>query len=448
MASGLISVWKCSGESLPANNGNIVKTVIQGTKMIVAMCESEFVQVHCSVGAALKRILAVTLDNSTVTAHIQRENAVVVVTSQKDASSLVSSLVKVVESLLHLKLQLSWQFTLDVVRNTFDSFRSFGAPSNPRISAVLSSLVVRLADINQALESLTIQLPGDIVLALENALGSALRCFGVEQFLKLVPLVSSSSSPEQVREWVVKLLQKFTKQMPCLLSDFALRILPVAGQCKKQILKLEQQPQSSKVASQIEALHDRINQLWSLLPSFCTYCTPPDLQSSFPKLATIFVGVFNDDKFQSLVPHILTTLASLATLAGDQISSGMSALSLSSSPQSAILQQHANTFLPLMMKYIEGIDIGDWRFKISLNCFSLWIDLSSPSLRVNIAKKLLQLILTSTADPSTSGKAAATWLTLLVAFIPRMTEDMVVFVYKAVRPLLLMNVRLFSHHLR
>ena len=469
LASGVI--YLCKSEQL--KGASMSATVLRIVESLSDLCESDFLQVHCAVGAALKRINSVVLDEKAISQLLLSKSpespqklileGVSFPTTKKGSghAEFVPSLLHRIESLLQLKLQLSWPFTLDVIRSLFDTFKNCGAPTKPDLSSVLGPIVTKLADIYQAVESLLIKVEPGVQVALEDTLGSALRCCGVSQFLKFVPFLpreASSASPENIREWVISVMHKHLRLMPCQLADFALSVLPAAGACKKLILEMEKPAaaavsagQSKGSQSKVKLLLTRINQLWSLLPDFCIYSIPRDLQTAFPKLCEIFERVFVDETFRSLIPHILTALTllgkSVNPSSGEESTSILSNMSLQSTASSApvtVLKGKADHFLMFFLKYIEGVDIGEARFQTAVEFIAVWIRLASPSTVASISKKLLQLILSSTAgsapasNPSSSTTASA-WMAVLLAIIPCLSESLVVLTYKTVRPLLLMT---------
>ena len=460
-------VYLCKAEggiSFSSSKKNLSGTVLNIVKALSISCESEFLQVHCAVGAALKRIISVVLDekalsnfahSDTIKSSEEEKLRVDIISRQqkKSAPEFVPALLTHIEQLLQLKLQLSWPFTLDVIRSLFETFRSCGTSTTPKLCNLIRPVVVKLADVYQAVETLVIKVEGPVQISLEDTLGSALKCCGIPHFLKIVPfLPSDESSPENLREWVISIMHKYVKSVPCQLSDFAMCVLPQAGACKKSILELEHQQTMSTAAgatksidSKLKLLHTRINQLWSLLPDFCAFAIPRDLQFSFPKICEIFEGIFRDEKFQSVVPHILTTLIILgkSVIPASNDLHTFSSLNLQSTlPASApltVLRAKADSLLPLLLMYIEGIDIGEARFQATVECIAVWIKLASSAAVSSISKKLLQHILTSTAgsatDASTSSAVAA-WIAVLLAIIPCLAESLVVLTYKTVRPLL------------
>lgn len=457
-------VYLCKAEgsvSFSSIESNLSGTVLNIVKALSISCESEFLQVHCAVGAALKRIISVVLDEKTLTHFVQSDNmkssgeeklrldVISKLQKKKTVPEFIPSLLTHIEQLLQLKLQLSWPFTLDVVRSLLETFKNCGSSTNPKLCNLIRPIVVKLADVYQAVESLVIKVEGPVQISLEDTLGSALKCCGVPQFLKIVPfLPSEDSSPENLREWVISIMHKYVKLMPCQLSDFAMCVLPSAGACKRSILDLEHQQTvgtTKLVESKLKLLYTRINQLWSLLPDFCTFSTPRDLQSSFPKICEIFEGIFSDEKFQSVIPHILSTLITLgkSVIPGSNDVHVFSNLSLQSAlPASApltVLRSKADSLLPLLLKYIEGIDIGEAKFQATVECIAVWIKLASSGAVSSISKRLLQLILTSTAGSATgssTSSSVAAWIAVLLAIIPCLSESLVVLTYKTVRPLL------------
>ena len=170
---------------------------------LIAGCETEFTQIHCAVGSALKRLITGCLQGMTVSSS---------------PGGTVSKVVSALETLLQLKYQHSWLYVMDAIRSLFDRFKSDEAKT------VLCNIVSKIADLYQAICNSALQVDAGVEVALGDTLGSALRSCGFTNFLTIVPL-RDAMSPLYVgidvsREWILKILHSNLKMMRCRLADF------------------------------------------------------------------------------------------------------------------------------------------------------------------------------------------------------------------------------------
>ena len=108
------------------------------------------------------------------------------------------------------------------------------------------------------------------------------------------------------------------------------------------------------------------------------------------------------------------------------------------SPEFPVMREYAASLLPRLASIIETLDVSDRRHQGSLQCLTVWSSLAEKSLVSAIAKKLLQQLLVSTGavDNSELNNKAAGWLSIVLAIAPYLSQQMVVLVYRTIRPLL------------
>ena len=364
------------------------------------LCESEFSQVHCAVGNALKRIFNAVVDRN-------------MFNTQQDYL-LVKKMVQELNNLLQLKYQLSWIYILDVIRNLFDLFRNIRVDQSHEI---VIPLISRLADVYQSIEMNVIEVSPEIHISFGDAIGSAIKFSGLSRFLKTVPIHSTNGVIDD-REWIFNLLHKHLKLIPCHLVEFGNTILPLIGKCNLAIKATS----PSFSPSQVKLVHTRMMQLWSLLPDFFQHSIPADIGPCFPKLAIIMEEIFNEEVYCDIVPHVVVTLHLLAKEVVGQ------------PQQLAAVSPYCGTFLPLLLKTVETMDIGDPRFPSAVECIGSWAKISTPTLVTAISKKLLQLLLTA-------GDGNAVWMSVMLVVIPYLSDSLIVLLFKTVRPLLSLSER-------
>ena len=390
---------------------------------LVAGCETEFTQIHCAVGSALKRLITSCMND---------------VSTPGSSNATVHKVVQAVETLLQLKYQHSWLYVMDAIRSLFDRYKGDEAKS------ILSNLVRKLADLYQAIYSTALQVDAGVEVALGDTLGAALRSCGFTNFLAIIPLRDSSSPAyvgiDTAREWMLNILHSNLKMMRCRLADFGSTVLPLASACSQAVQHPERYT-LSEVA--VQGVYNRILQLWSLFPEFIS-AGPTDVASSFPKLVKILEAAMKDTKYPEILPHIVVGLTHLAKGARDRCpnpeSTSLGVTVGKDTPELATLREYAQVFVPAVLTYLEGASVGDSRFQSGVQFIAAWAGASPPALLVAVSKKLLQLLLTSTgAVGATDSEAASVWMAVVQAIIPHMPEAMVTLLYRTVRPLLSVN---------
>ena len=450
LASGLICIRK-------QNRPLVMDLLDPIVRELIAQSESDFIQVHCAVGAALKRVLSVVFERPALVRT--KHTAAAVSEEEGRLQAVLDSLAGIFE----IKYVPAWLYVMDAIRTLFDTFRMNGRPA-----AALRSTIESLARMLQALELRAIQVDASVHIALTDSLVAALRCCGFKQFLDMVPLLptatsaattapSSSCSSSSIgaeegliptnREWVLDFLLKHVKGMPCSLADFGNCILPIASRYN------DRAKSSTADEERMKGLQKRMVQLWSLLPEMCVLHVT-DVVESFPRLVPILERLFMNPEYpQQLSPIIVMTLLNLAKGVRQRCprassSSSSSSNSSSNNNDSTVaaaaavtteldaLRSMAFKFLPLVLQYIESIAIGDPKFQDGVSCISAWSDIAPSALVSTISRKLLQLVLSTTAAEGPENIAAAGWMSVMVAIIPLLSESLIQLLFRSIRPLL------------
>ena len=423
-------------------------TVVQVGMVLVSRCESEFSQIHCAVGTALKRLIGTCVDDRAVAEALQIAEA----TSAASAvdSSCVGQLVTVIQSLLHLRNQPAWVFVMDAVRSLLECIPG-------RAGAVLlRGVVERLADIYHAISTGVMVAPSaGVDICVRDALGAALRCLTVEHFLAIVPLrlstspqVDPTSDLDTSRDWVLSILHANLKLMPCRLGDFQAIVLRDAKIFNAAVLS--ESRRATLKSSQLSILHTRVVQLWSLLPSFCastTGSTPTDLAEAFPPLISTLDGAMKDSTYPELMIPILSALSTITlnlrdkypTLCARGRNDHNQAITLPAELD-VMRNQGAKVFIPSLLALLDHFDVSDVaHFQAIVRCVAGWAGIAPASLVTTVSKKLLQLLLASSqteAVTATTSTAAASWMAVLLALIPFQSDQMATLLYRTIKPLL------------
>ena len=432
LASGLVALRK-------KDIGMMKRVLPSVTAAILIGCDAEFIEVHSAVGSALKRIIGGCIEENMIREAMQERSV-----GASTFSTALNLFIVTLEGVMQLRYQGTWLYVMDSMRSLFDSLNQEHA------SLLLMDTVVKLAEIFQAVEGGRVEVMPGVQVAVADTMGSALKSFGLVRFLSVVPL-RLHTSPEYIgvddeREWLLTLLHSNLKLMHCDVSEFGQTILTAARSCSSAIkASLQGGVGAPRLTDQQrEKMRKRVLQLWSLFPASC-YIGPRDIPQSFPKLAPILAGAMKDNTYPELLGHIIIGLANIAK--GARTRCPVS-LSLPPSPGSTpshvdssevqTLQSHASTFLPLLLSSLETLDIGDIRFQNGVVAIAAWAAIAPKSLVTNVAKKLLQMLLASTGevqDPETNARAAG-WMSVVLSIVPYLQPQMILLLYKTIRPLL------------
>jgi ribosomal RNA-processing protein 12 len=439
-------------------------------------CEGDFVQINDAVGTAFKRIVGECIDSSMVQAAVGGSSS----SGASSAGSFVTIMVEALEEVMQIKYKTAWLHVLGAARKLFEVLAQLGAPGSSPGDCV-SPLISQLAGIYQLVEAGSFTVDASTHLALGETLGAALRACGFVSFLEIVPLRASSSTPEylaidEAREWLLPLLHSNLKLMRCNLSDFAVIVLPMIGACKEAAANPTEYQLSTSQAALVKV---RVMQLFSLFPDFC-HRNPADLTTFLPRIMPELVETLKAEGKDALnnAQHILTGMAQLANTVhaasggtvykSSSTNEGTDELMLGGgddgalappgqgradfrrieTPDYMVVNKQANTALPAILTFLERIRIGDPSFASAVRCVSAWASVSPAPLVTAISKKLMQLLLQSTAPSlavgSNSGDAAASWMSITLAMVPHLPVPMVHILYKTIKPLLSVNESISS----
>lgn len=432
LSSGIVTLHKI--------NRTVAHTVaLQSVTILVKLCESEFTQVHTSVGAALKRILCTVFDATMITGSSVATSVgtAPIAASVMSEQKLMQDMLTAFESLLQLKYQYSWLYVLDCARSMFEMFKR-----NRGNHALLSGIVKKLAEVYQAVEFSLITLDPTVHMSLGETLGSALKCAGVVSFLTMVPLLppESRDSLATFREWVLRILHDNIVDTPCQLAHFQSTVLPIAKIYSQALTTAHLDAKAAAI------YRNRVLQLWSLFPDFCVFhCT--DIVATFPGMVKMLTAIFNDPRYVEIVPHVINGLTHLARGVRER-----SPATATKSTEYQALQSQSPIIVPALLKYIEDIDFGDKTFQSAVNAVTAWIAISTSQLTTSVSKKLLQLVLlkSSGARDSAGDDAASTvstyaaaedaeaskWMAVVLSIVPYHSEAIVQLLFRTVRPLI------------
>ena len=412
---------------------------------LLMRCEADYTQIHCAVGTALKRIIRSCIDSTLV-----RENAQLMKMSttfgRDGVSSPLNSFFDNLLEVLQLRYQNAWIYILDAVRALFQQVTG----DDGRL--LLARFVEKIADIYQAITAGFIQVPTSVDLALKETLGTALKSLGVVHFLQVVPFrvnpaaaFDATTDMDSSRDWLINILHSNVKSMPCRLCDFHDTILVTAKVYNSEVKK------SATGSPNLQFLRTRVIQLWSLFPSFCAGRVT-DIAGNFERFVPILQGAMTDAMYPEILSHVVGGLTLLAKGARERCPGLMNALALERSGDATAadglsleivtLRKFSSHFLPTLVTLIESLDSSDnTRFQPILQCISAWTSISPQNMITKLSKKLLQLLLTSSAMDAKAGAQSnagnsAAWMAVILTMIPHLSNPMVVLLYRTIKPLL------------
>lgn len=455
---------------LHKRDAHLARTLLKKTcQALTTGCEGEFVQIHDAVGAGFKRIVGECISGVMVREALQAEEN----KDKEREKSFVCVVVQALEELLQIKYMAAWLHALGASKKLFETVMYLSGDGTSS-GVLVEPLVRQLAGVYQLAEARSIVVDVSTHLAMGETLGVALRCVGFAGFLEIVPLRAGAATPDYMaidtaREWILPLLHTNLKLMRCSLCDFATIVLPMVEICRDAAARpaeLQLNP------SQVALVKARIMQLLSLFPDFCHLGTS-DLIFFFPRLLPELVAALQNGSKDGMnsAQHILTGIAQLAnvvheasggtvykssslTAAGDQdlslgdLEGGTGGATKRTivdftrveTPEYKALSGHAHTVLPAILSFLERSSIGDPSFASAVRCVSAWTSVSPTSLVTVISKKLLQLLLQSTAPSLSVGPnkadAGASWMAITLAVVPYLPAPMIHILYKTIRPLL------------
>jgi ribosomal RNA-processing protein 12 len=413
--------------------------VVQVSALLLSRCESEFSQIHCAVGVALKRIISACLDSSSPSSLAVKELVSVVEMGSHTIllEHPIGQFIDVMKGVLHLRFQHAWMFILDPIRTLFSQLPGHTG------KVLLPDLVRMVADIYHAISTGVMTVSTGVDLSVRDTLGAIFRSLTLEHFLVLVPFRHANqtltSDLDTSRDWMINILHANLKLVPCKLQDFLSLVLPVAKDLNAIIRSSRsqslQRPQLND--SQLSILRTRVIQLWSLFPSFCssTFGAPLDVATAFPPLVPILDAVMKDPDYPELLHYVVTGLTALATSVKEKYSVPLAILP---KDLEALQSKGAPIFIPSLLSILEGVDVStdSAKFQPTVTCVSAWAAVAAPGLVTKVSKRLIQLLLSSTNAESTNESTASSWLAVILALIPYQTEQMIMLLYRTIKPLL------------
>lgn len=413
LASGIVYLHKKSPQACYSLLESAVVVLVDG-------CNAEFTQIHCAVATALKRIIGQCFDEeltrSAIEASIKKNNG-----QGNPLINVISS----ISDMCQMRYKHTWLYVMSTIHALFDKFKGNEA------AQLLNTLILKLADIYQAIDKGIMQVEPGVFVILEDTIGASLQSCGVINFLTLMPLRAPQTPKhfgiDESSQWLLKIMHANLKHMPCNLADFGNQILSAAIECNKAV----QAPEKYAITEpQAQILRNRVLQLWSLFPGFCYY-RPLDIVQSIPRMMIVVDGVLKDSNYPELHPYVITGLTHLANGARERCPGTID------TPEIGALKVYAQSFMQTMLAILESMDVRDSQFQSCIQCISAWSSIAPPKLLSSISKKLLELLLSSTGSiDENDATIAAGWMAVVQAIIPYLPNNMIVILFKTVRPLL------------
>lgn len=215
--------------------------------------------------------------------------------STEPGAAVVAELVKVFESMLHLRYRAWYPVILSVLAALY---QSLGSMSHPLLDPITTALVdLRSTDTFGMTEHI------------EQATSHAVKAIGLEIFLEVVPLGLGNVTADHIypRAWLLPVLKASSKSTK--LEVFGKRFLPLAQQLLKTASE-QTEAGNDLIATTYSTLYI---QVWELLPSFCT--NPPDLAQNFSRIARLLGAALTDNP--TLRPIVCSSIATLIRTADD-----------------------------------------------------------------------------------------------------------------------------------
>ena len=123
----------------------------------------------------------------------------------------------------------------------------------------------------------------------------------IHRFLTIVTLRGPETPAfigiEPNRTWILSILHKNLKLMPCTINEFGSCVISVARQCSQAAKAPEQ---NGLTATQVSLLRNNVLKLWALFPDFCHYGVT-DVHASFGRLAPVLDGCLKDSFFPEVL---------------------------------------------------------------------------------------------------------------------------------------------------
>ena len=427
-------------------------------------CEADFVQVHDAVGTAIKRVIGECLDPASVSAAckyvIEKQSGVSRKQNLASHAPVVIQIAELLQQLLGSLYQHAWLYVVSACKSLFEKVKVLGANCMPGMTgqdvcaSVLSKLLIKLASLFQDAETGVLKIDSSTHLQLGETMGAVVQCVGFAHFTTQVPFRKEDSpfyvGIDESREWILSVLHAALRLSPASLCDFAVAVLPTIETC---LQAADDEAALGTVIAKTARKH--VLQLWSLFPDFCYY-GPSDVASWFPRVLPTLEQALKAGNSElaarkDITVHVLTGLSHLAIAILGQVCPQASREqngsankitiynrgNVTQTPSYIALNTAASTVLPAVLAYLEGCSNGDHTFASAVRCVNAWAAVAPANLVTAVAKKLLQLLLQSTAvRGDEQDQAASGWMSILLAVVPFLPQQMVHILYKTVRPLL------------
>jgi negative regulator of replication initiation len=391
------------------------KSLVPVFQVLCQGFEVEFVQIHTSVGASMKRILSVT--------------------DFTDSTFIISLLIRCFQQ----KYYPAWFYIIDVVRSVILKCRTAKLDLFTTES-FLRPLIEKLAEIYQLNEDGALTLTSQVEIAIRDILVMSAELVGLNQFLNIVPFSKPSASSQShmvsgidsTREWVVTILRSSLRdncRITTSCRDFTFEI--VGPLQEWEAILRRPQGIGGGTMQQRESIRRSSVLLWSLFPQFCANA-PSDISEGYSTLVPILVDALRNSSHThaDITPYVVQGLTNLAVLCNGQ------------QPQYAFLkeitQPSTEVFLPAILSRVETASIHDKNFQTYVSAVGAWTALASSSFVTSICKKLFKLVLSSTGNVKTPEAAdeISRWLITIHAMLPYLTDSLVLLLYKTMKPLL------------
>jgi hypothetical protein len=176
---------------------------------LVTICESEFVQVHTAVASALKRIVVTCVSEQDINLAVEMLEPL---SRAAVAPHSLHEILNALLSLLQLRYQNAWIYTLDSIRTMFKKLSE--AHEGWKL---LSQLLTSLAELYSLTSRENVTMVAGVLTSLEDTIGEAICTCGVENFLQILPIdplmqsqVDGLNSLEG-NVWLIPILREYLK---------------------------------------------------------------------------------------------------------------------------------------------------------------------------------------------------------------------------------------------
>lgn len=274
------------------------KLLARAVLALISYCESSSTAVHKSSCGALNLMFQACVGQDMVSqmaGSLGRGHAAV---------GALADTLSALESLLQYRFQKSWPQSLPLLGRLFLHLRGASYP-------LLVSVLRGLGELHDALTSVpSAALPG-VTSALNEAVSFAIEGMGAERVLGVLPLAPAGATPAaegglaEARAWLLPLLTEHTGAAPSRLAFFQSYVLTTAKAC-------DGAAKSGRLsANEARTQRFRVEQLWGLLPGFCS--RPTDVAGAFGNLAPTLANAMQDTNYTGILPIVCAGLQALVT---------------------------------------------------------------------------------------------------------------------------------------